>query len=425
MKSPTPRGSRRGFLGAAGGLVAASGLPFAASASSAAPLRIEPFHSVHQGGIATAQQKHTYLAAFDVVAKTRPDLVRLLQLWTAAGARLAAGLPLADVTADDITIADGGSTQGLNPARLTLTFGFGPTLFERAGQDRFGLKARRPAALVDLPRFNGDQLEPARTGGDLSVQACADDPQVAFHAIRELSRIGYGLVQMRWGQTGFMPDTRATTTARNLMGFKDGTNNPRPARDPRTGTPDLPRDFSDVVWVRDDGPAWMRDGSYMVTRRIRIALEHWDRTPVDYQEEVVGRHKASGAPLGEKNEFAPLDLTAKGADGAPRLPENSHTRLGSAAANQGAQMFRRGYSYNEASAMTAERWPPWRQGMMFDAGLLFMAYQRDPRAAFIPVFERMAKLDAINQFTTHVGGGIFACPPGPRLGGFIGQGLFT
>ncbi len=417
--------SRRFFLGAAGGLAAASGIGFPFRASAANRPGVEPFHGEHQAGIATKQQKHTYLAAFDLMAKDRSELIRLLQGWSAASVRLTAGRPIPDRTSDEQLIADGGSAQGLDPARLTLTFGFGPTLFERAGQDRFGLAARRPAALVELPRFNGDQLEPARCGGDLSVQACADDPQIAFHAIRELARLGYGSVRMRWGQAGFMPDTRSSGTGRNLMGFKDGTNNPDSSGSRRVGTPDMPRDFSEVVWVGNDGPAWMRGGSYMVTRRIRIALEHWDRTPVDYQEEVVGRHKASGAPLGQKNEFAPLDLAAIHADGAPVLPESSHARLGSAVANQGAQMFRRGYSYNEASAVTAERWPPWRQGMMFDAGLLFMAYQRDPRAAFIPVFERMAKLDAINQFTTHVGSGIFACPPGAPPGGFVGQELFT
>ena len=405
--------SRRSFIGAAGGLIAAPAFALPA---------IEPFHGNHQAGIATPQQKHTYLAAFDVVARKPSDLARLLQLWTAAAARLSAGLPVADISADDITIADGGSARGLDPARLTLTFGFGPTLFDNAGQDRFGLKARRPAALVDLPRFNGDQLEPARTGGDLSVQACADDPQVVFHAIRELSRIGYGQARMRWGQTGFMPDTRAAGTPRNLMGFKDGTNNPDPAGR-RAANPNLPRDFNQVVWVGGDGPAWMRGGSYMVTRRIRISLEHWDQTPVDYQEEVVGRHKASGAPLGRTHEFAPLDLSATTADGIPVVPVNSHARLGSVIANNGAQMFRRGYSYNDATSVTAERWPPWRQGMMFDSGLLFVSYQRDPRTGFIPVFDRMSKMDAMNQFTTHVGSGLFACPPGVG-GGFIGQALF-
>ena len=415
--------SRRGFLAAAGGLAAAAGI---GTVSRAAALAVdaEPFYGAHQGGIATPQQRHTYFAAFDVVSKKSTDLVKLLQLWTEAGARLAAGLTVRDITIDDLVISDDGTAAGLGPARLTVTFGFGATLFDGGKKDRFGLASRQPEALVDLPRFNGDQLEPGRTGGDLSVQVCADDPQVAFHAIRELSRLGYGIVQMRWGQTGFLPGSRPGQTPRNLMGFKDGTINPDPHSQKRVGSAAVPRGFSDVVWVDKEGPAWLRGGSFMVARRIRISLEHWDRTPVDYQEEVVGRHKASGAPLGQTDEFAPLDLAAADRDGNPVIADTAHVRLAAPASHNGAQMFRRGYSYNEATAVTAERWPPWRQGMMFDAGLLFVAYQSDPRTAFIPVFQEMAKMDAMNQFTTHVGSGLFACPPGATEGGFIGQALF-
>ena len=156
------------------------------------------------------------------------------------------------------------------------------------GVDRYGLAAKRPEALVDLPKFNGDQLQPARTGGDISVQACADDPLVAFHAVRELDRLSYGAAQIRWAQTGFLPHASPGETPRNLMGFKDGTNNP-----PLDGAPtsaDVPRGFQGVVWVGEEGPDWMRGGSYLVARRIRISLEHWDRTEVDFQEQVIGRN---------------------------------------------------------------------------------------------------------------------------------------
>ncbi len=63
--------------------------------------------------------------------------------------------------------------------------------------------------------------------------------------------------------------------------------------------------------------------------------------------------------------------------------------------------------------------------MLYDAGLLFVAYQRDPRSGFIKIFEQMAKLDMMNQFTTHTGGGLFACPPGAKPGEYIGQALFS
>jgi deferrochelatase/peroxidase EfeB len=168
----------------------------------------------------------------------------------------------------------------------------------------------------------------------------------------------------------------------------------------------------------------MRGGSYVVTRRIRIALEHWDRTSVDFQEEVVGRHKSSGAPLGKTDEFAELDLDAVDGDGNPVISETAHVRLGAAAVNGGAELLRRAYSYNDGSNFTAERWPPWRQGIEYDAGLFFVAYQRDPRSGFIRIFKNMARMDAMNQYTTHVGSALFACPAGVAEGTYLGQGLF-
>jgi deferrochelatase/peroxidase EfeB len=160
-------------------------------------------------------------------------------------------------------------------------------------------------------------------------------------------------------------------------------------------------------------------------RRIRMALEHWDRTNVGFQEQTMGRHKLSGAPLGLKDEFAPLGLDRTDKDENPIIPENAHVRLANAASNDGAEILRRGYSYNDGVNLTAERWPPWRQGMEYDAGLLFVAYQRDPRTGFVRIFENMAKFDMLNQFVTHTGGGLFACPGGMREGEFIGQRLFA
>jgi deferrochelatase/peroxidase EfeB len=383
----------------------------------------EPFFGQHQAGIATPQQTSSYFAAFDLVAKSVDEVTAMLRLWTEAARRMAAG-ETARPLGDDLGVEgpDGGSALGLPPSRLTITFGFGPGLFAKDGVDRYGLGDRRPDALVNLPKFNGDQLLPARTGGDLLVQACADDPVVAFHAVRELDRLSYGAAEIRWAQTGFLARTSLDETARNLMGFKDGTVNP-----PRAGapaSPDFPRGFDDVVWVGEEGPDWMRGGSYVVVRRIRISLEHWDRTEVDFQEEVIGRHKYSGAPIGKSREDDPLDLDRVDKDGNPLIADNAHVRLGAASVNDGAQILRRAYSYNDGVSFTAERWPPWRQGMLYDAGLMFVAYQRDPRSGFIKIYDNMSKLDALNQFTTHTGGGMFACPGGVREGEFIGERLF-
>jgi deferrochelatase/peroxidase EfeB len=462
-----PFSSRRGFLGAAGSALAASTLAGRSEAQESGTLARNPaasavggssrtdgsvpFYGRHQGGIDTPQQTHVVFASFDLVTNEASDLVQMLQDWTEAAALMTAGETAGALIGDpSASPPDSGDALGLGPRRLTLTFGFGPGLFEKEGKDRYGLRAKRPAALVDLPRFNGDQLTVGRTGGDLCVQACADDSAVAFHAIRQLARMaapndaanGYGgkhagvavpydanpgAAVLRWIQAGFLPDSPPGKTPRNLLGFKDGTQNPgslQPAE--RAGGRILGNGtFEDVVWVGEEGPNWMRNGSYLVVRRIRIALQHWDNVELDFQEQVIGRKKVSGAPLTGGDEFAPLDLDATDGDGNPVIAENAHVRLGAASSNGGARILRRGYSYNDGLAMIAERWPPWRQGLEYEAGLLFIAFQRDPRTGFIRIFETMSKLDLLNQFTTHVGSGVFACPGGVvARGKFIGHELF-
>jgi len=416
--------SRRGFLSATGGLAVAVGTLGPAASAVAAVVKkpshlgsdqVVPFYGIHQGGILTPQQTNTYFAAFDLDTTKRADVIALLKRWTEAAARMSRGetaRPLAN--ADDAAPLDSGEAVGLSPARLTLTFGFGPGLFEKDGVDRYGLKSRRPAALVDLPKFNGDQLVPEKSGGDLSVQACADDPQAAFHAVRQMALLADGIATLRWAQTGFASGAPGGGTPRNLMGFKDGTNNPSTKN---------PAQMDQHVWVGDEG-GWMTNGSYLVTRRIRISLEHWDRTELGFQQEVVGRYKASGAPLGKTHEFDLLDLDATDKDGNPVIPATAHSRVASAAHNGGAKILRRAYSYNDGASFYAERWPPWRQGVEYDAGLFFIAYQRDPRTGFIKINQSLATQDMMNQFTTHVASAVFACPAGAAEGSYIGAALF-
>ncbi|MDA8095390.1 MAG: Dyp-type peroxidase [Betaproteobacteria bacterium] len=436
--------SRRAFFKSTAALAAATGAGLVAGpagqALAADPAvgghadgsAIEPFWGVHQGGIATPPQRHVYFAAFDLSTSQRSDVAAILEAWTAAASRMSrgetaepreAGLRTAtSPTTEDSRPGyaappapgaggDTGEVMGMTPHRLTVTFGFGPSLFVKDGKDRYGLAARRPEALADLPPFPGDQLVETHSGGDLCVQACADDPQVAFHAVRQLARIASGSAQIRWAQTGFLPDVPPGQAARNLMGFKDGIMNP------------APHQMDPFVWIGAGGPDWLRGGSYLVARRIRIALEHWDSMRVAFQEQVVGRHKLSGAPLGQNRESAPLDLDAKDQDGNPIIPENAHVRLSAAAANGGAVILRRGYSYNNGVDLTAERWPPWREGLEYDAGLLFLAFQQDPRTGFIRIFDKVSRFDMMNQFVTHVGSALFACPGGATPGEFIGQRL--
>jgi len=433
--------TRRQFLGRSATLAAAAGFAAAgetrAQTSTAATVQVEPFWGEHQGGIATAAQKHSYFAVFDLTTDKRSDVADLLRAWTIAGARMAeaktaqpleGGLKPVMVSKPQAkaydhyqpanltgVASDSGEALGLSPSRLTVTFGLGAGLFLKDGIDRYGLAAQKPTAFVDMPRFVGDQLVESRTGGDFSIQACADDQQVAFHAVRQLARIAADIATIRWAQSGFLPDRSVDETPRNLMGFKDGTVNP--------STSDAST-MEKFVWVGEEGPTWMRGGSYLVVRRIRMALEHWDRMNTGFQEQTFGRHKYSGAPLGKSEEFDALDLDANDKDGNPVIAENAHVRLAAAATNDGAQFLRRPYSYNDGVNFTAERWPPWRQGLEYDAGLFFVSYQRDPRNGFIKVYERMAKFDMLNQFVTHVGSGLFACPRGANPDSFIGRELF-
>ncbi len=279
---------------------------------------------------------------------------------------------------------DTGEAAGLVASRLTLTVGFGPGLFERCG-----LRSARPAALVDLPHFAGDALDPNRSHGDIAVQACADDPQVAVHAIRNLARIGFGVVGMRWSQLGFgktSSTTPAEQTPRNLFGFKDGTNN-------IAGTD---RDqLARHVWVdaADETP-WMTGGSYLVARRITMRVETWDRTSLAEQQQIIGRDKREGAPLGATHERDPVS--------AGQLRPDSHVALAQPDRNGGITILRRGYSFVDGSDDLGR----------INAGLFFLAYQRDPRAQFVPLQENLAANDTMNEYIRHTGSGIWACPPG-------------
>ena len=425
INKPNPDAGRRRFLSSAA--LAAGALPLVPNALAANAGRgasatgtassVEAFWGLHQAGIATPIQRNTYFIAFDLLTEKREELIGLLQAWTEAAARMTSGPARFDPTADpQQPNVESGASIGLSVARLTITFGFGASLFEKDGKDRFGLANRRPEALVDLPRFAGDQLLPERTGGDLSIQASADDPQVVEYAVRRLAKLANGIAEMRWAQTGFTGGFKAGETGRNQMGFLDGTMN-IPTREART--------MDDFVWVGDEGPGWLRGGSYMVIRPIRISLDHWDDMKTAFQEETVGRHKTSGAPIGKRHEHDSLGLERTDKDGNPIIAENSHAAMSAPENNDGAQILRRAFNYDNGITRVSERWPPWRQLVTFDAGLLFQCYQKDPRTGFIRIFTKMAQFDMLNQFTTHTGSGLFACPPGAKPGEYIGQALFA
>ena len=418
--------SRRGMLGVAGaGLagvaVGAAGgfaLDQAGPAGVAAPSgsRIYPFYGAHQAGIVTPAQDRLHFAAFDVTTNSRAELIGLLQDWTKAAARMTAGLGAGEFGPTSGPYGappdDTGEAIGLPPTGLTITFGFGPSLFRVAGRDRFGLGGRRPAALQRLPLFPADNLDPARSDGDLCIQACADDPQVAVHAVRNLARIAFGRAAVRWSQLGFgrtSSTSTAQTTARNLFGFKDGTMNLK-AEDPAA--------VDEHVWVPDGVDAkagWLAGGTYLVARRINMTIEIWDRQPLREQERVIGRTKAEGAPLSGGTEFSQPDFSVTGRGDEPLVATDAHVRLVHPEQNGGVRMLRRGYNFVDGSTGLGR----------LDAGLFFLAFVRDPRTHFIPIQTKIGVGDAMSEYLQHTGSALFAIPPGIAEGSYVGQALFA
>ncbi|MBT2654784.1 deferrochelatase/peroxidase EfeB [Bacillus sp. ISL-18] len=403
-------------IGGVGVILGASGLGSVltlkeSKASGPEPSQeIVPFYGDYQSGITTKPQNHVYFVSLDVTTSKREDLSKLFKEWTKASALMTKGKSVGKLSSNEFLPPDDtGEAAGLSPSNLTITFGVGPSLFVKDNQDRFGLKHKQPKELVDLPAFPLDALEEEWTGGDLCIQACADDLQVAFHAVRNLIRIARGKATLRWAQTGFQRTKQADPkkeTPRNLFGFKDGTVNP---------DVDSKKQVNEHIWVQQgDGPDWLINGSYLVVRRIQMFIEVWDRTNLREQENTFGRYRDSGAPLGQKNEFDKPDFTLKKETGQDVIPANSHVRLSHGDGSQ--QILRRAYSYADGMDLKTGS---------FDAGLLFLCFQRTPSKQFIPIQNRLAKMDKLNEYTSHRGSAIFACLPGTKEGGFIGETLFN
>ena len=353
-------------------------------------------------------------AAFDLTTTSPAALRGLLQRWSAAAASITAGRRYdPTVSSQDQPPTDPGETLGLAPARLTLTIGFGPSLFEQGGHDRFGLAHLRPPRLEPLPAFSGEMLQPESSGGDLCVQACAEDPQTTFHAVHLLAMLAGSDARLRWMQVGFRtPPAGGTGTGRNLIGFKDGT------RNIQTDDADAMRRF---VWVgRRDGPRWMSGGSYLVARRIEIVFSAWDGLSLAEQERAIGRHKTSGAPLGAIHEHDRVNLAAVDSRGNPVIPTDAHVRIAAPATNRGTRILRRGYAFSRGSTPG----PVDRGGHQVDGGLFFIGFTRD-LARFTELQRRVLSRDALNAFTMHTASAVFAIASGVGPGGFVGEQLFS
>ena len=365
-----------------------------------------PFYGAHQAGIATPAQDRLAFGSLNVVeGASRSDLRDLLVEWTQAAARMTTGQLVGEVNEPVAPPLDTGEAVGSPVSRLTVTVGYGPSLFD----GRFGLAARKPAALAVLPPLPNENLDPTASGGDLCVQACSDDPLVAFHAVRNLARIGMGVVEHNWLELGFGRTSTTSTaqqTPRNLLGFKDGTRNIKAEQASL---------MSDYVWVgRESGQAWLRGGSYLVARKIRMRIENWDRDYLQDQENVIGRSKINGAPLSGGSEFSDPDFTMSGADGQPAIPVDAHIRLASHEHNGGIRILRRGYSFTDGI-------DPQTGGLI--GGLFFIAFMKHP-SQFVKLQTSLAT-DALNEYVHHVGSAVFACPPGLSRGQHWGDTLFT
>ncbi|ONF75008.1 Dyp-type peroxidase [Amycolatopsis keratiniphila] len=376
---------RRRFLQ---GLVATAGaaaLPAITSTEARARSTTEPvaFHGRHQAGVVTPQQPAGLFAAFDVRATGRAELERLLRTLTGrARALTTAGAE------------DSGGMLGPNPAadHLTVTVGVGASLFDH----RYGLASHKPLGLTPMRAFPHDRLDPARCHGDLSLQLCADHHDTVLAALRDITRHLGDQITARWSIDGFLNPPRPTGVQRNLMGFKDGIENPDPA-----STAEMDR----FVWVDGDGhePGWAVGGTYQVLRIIRMNLEPWDRMTRAEQEHGFGRRHDTGAPLsggGEREtpdytgdphgRVTPLDSHARLAN--PRTPETDHQRI-----------LRRGYNYDRALDHTATH----------DLGVAFCCYQKDIQQQYEPIQTRLDG-ERLATLLTPIGGGYFYTLPGLR-----------
>ena len=391
--------SRRDFLKKAG--IAGAGVAIGASGASGILAKMIngtsgqligneeiSFYGEHQSGIATPVQKNVYFAVLDLRSIELEEIKQMFKDWTDYTEKLMSGeLVAPELKNHLLPPADTGETVGLNPYRLTVTFGISPTFL-----DKLKLDSKKLPEFKDLPHFPRDQIKDKYKGGDICIQACADDAQVAFHAVRNLVRKGRSLIDLKWTQSGFLPIGNGKETPRNLFGFKDGTENPKNEND-----------FKNVVWY--DKNNWLKNGTYLIVRRIQMHLETWDRTNLQEQENTFGRYKESGAP------FATIDIEKKGSDGKPIIPIDSHVYL---AKKAGTKICRRAFSYSNGIDEISGQ---------FDAGLLFLCFQKDPEQ-FIKIQNSLGNEDKLNEYITHVGTGIFACFGGVKKGEYIGQKLF-
>ncbi|APX34861.1 peroxidase [Brachybacterium sp. P6-10-X1] len=352
-----------------------------------------PFHGVHQAGIETPPPASATFLALDLHRGVdREGIVRMLRLLTDDAARLTQGRA---------ALADTEPELAERPSRLTVTAGFGPGLMECAGREA-------PRWLAPLPAFSIDALEDHFTGGDLLLQVAAEDPLTVSHAARMLLKDVRAFAGVRWVQRGFRraQGTLAPgTTMRNLFGQLDGSANPQPGSE----------HFAKVVWI-DDGP--FAGGTSMVLRRIRMDLDGWDEVDRIAREKSTGTSLDDGAPLSGGTETSPADFEAVSDNGFAVIPEFAHMRRANGVdEGEHQEIYRRPYNYDVP--------PPADSTALSESGQLFVAFQADLTGQYVPIQQRLADLDLLNQWTTPIGSAVFAIPPGCAEGEYLGQAVLA
>lgn len=403
--------SRRNLFKGAAAATALAGVSLAAGREIENRLdtsRVYPFQGTHQAGIETPTQLHAQFLAFDLSVTSQSQLKDLLANWTTTAQELTTSTLLAKSESYDAPPSDTGESFGAKPEGLTITLGFGTSLFQdAAGMDRFGIAAKRPLDLIELPALPRDAIDPRKSFGDVCIQICGDNPTRVFHAARNLTRNSFGKATVRWSQVGFSGATSAsdTKTPRNLFGFKDGTKNPHSTLD-----------YAQNVWVSDSNePNWFQNGTYMAVRNIQMNIETWDRSSLRDQENTFGRTKLTGAPLSGGDEFTEPNFDTPDGAGGKIIPTDSHLAIAHSSNFSGKQMLRRGYNYQNGYDLVGQ----------LDAGLMFVSFQNSVSQNFTPVLQALGRSDALNEYISHVGTGVYAIPPGTIKDSFIGEGLFS
>ncbi|TCR62260.1 iron uptake transporter deferrochelatase/peroxidase subunit [Bosea sp. BK604] len=406
MSEPTDRfrPSRRALLSA--GAVALGACPFTGTVAApiqnpaAAPesddtAQRQPFYGKNQPGIVTPRPATGLVAAFDVVATSLDDLGRLFRLLTERAAFLMEGGEAP--TADPAYPPPDSGILGpvIAPDNLTVTIALGASLFD----ERFGLAPLKPVHLQRMRRFPNDALDGALCHGDLLLQFSSNTADTNIHALRDIVKNTPDLLLLRWKQEGSVPVRPARPgvppeSARNLLGFRDGTANPDAAE---AGLMDA------LVWVQADAgePAWAEGGSYQVVRIIRNFVERWDRTPLVEQEEIMGREKASGAPLGMTREYDVPDYASDPEGKRTRL--DAHIRLANPRrpGTENSRILRRPFNYSNGVTKAGQ----------LDMGLLFICFQQDLERGFIAVQKRLNG-EPLEEYIKPVGGGYYFALPG-------------